>query len=128
MTEGWFTPVSLHFLAAQPLLPSYTFLSWVLFQDRGVRELEVHHEVAEGTVDVSAVALRRRVPRRVHEVDAHALRVDDVVGLVQRPDLLVPRDHRVLPEVRARCLDPGMGDSLFKCQYFCPHSLKASNS
>ena len=75
---------------------------------------------------MSAVALRRRVPRRVHEVDAHALRVDDVVGLVQRPDLLVPRDHRVLPEVRAGCLDPGMGDSLFKCLYFCSQSLKAS--
>ena len=81
----------------------------VLFQDRGVRELEVHHEVAEGTVDVSAVALRRRVPRRVHEVDAHALRVDDVVGLVQRPDLLVTRDHCVLPQVRGGCLDPGIG-------------------
>ena len=68
---------------------------------RGVCELEVHHEVAEGTVDVSAVALHRRVSGRVHEVDAHALRVDDVVGLVQRADLLVPRDHSVLPQVRA---------------------------
>ena len=55
---------------------------------------------------MSAVALRRRVAGRVHEVDAHALRVDDVVGLVQRPDLLVPGNHGVLPEVRAGGLDP----------------------
>ena len=57
---------------------------------------------------MSAVALRRRVARCVHEVDAHALRVDDVVGLVQRPDLLVPRDHSVLPQIRGGCLDPGI--------------------
>ena len=82
------------------------------FQDGGVGELEVHHEVAEGTVDVAAVALRRRVARRVDHVDAHALRVDDVVGLVQRPDLRVPRDHRVLPQVRARRLDPASGETL----------------
>ena len=82
------------------------------FQDGGVGELEVHHEVAEGTVDVAAVALRRRVARRVDHVDAHALRVDDVVGLVQRPDLRVPRDHRVLPQVRARRLDPAGEETL----------------
>ena len=104
------------------------------FQDGGVGELEVHHEVAEGTVDVAAVALRRRVARRVDHVDAHALRVDDVVGLVQRPDLRVPRDHRVLPQVRARRLDPDSerGDSLccprclpFRCQYFHPDDIFA---
>ena len=104
------------------------------FQDGGVCELEVHHEVAEGTVDVAAVALRRRVARRVDHVDAHALRVDDVVGLVQRPDLRVPRDHRVLPQVRARRLDPARvrGDSLccprclpFRCQYFHPDDIFA---
>ena len=71
---------------------------------------------------MAAVALRRRVARRVHEVDAHALRVDDVVGLVQRPDLLVTRDHCVLPQIRGGCLDPGIGGeetlSLFKCQFF----------
>ena len=89
-----------------PSMESLQLLEVFSFQDGGVGELEVHHEVAEGTVDVAAVALRRRVARRVDHVDAHALRVDDVVGLVQRPDLRVPRDHRVLPQVRARRLDP----------------------
>ena len=61
---------------------------------------------------MAAVALRRRVARRVDHVDADALRVDDVVGLVQRPDLRVPRDHRVLPQVRARRLDPAIEETL----------------
>ena len=95
-----------------PSMESLKLLEIFSFQDGGVGELEVHHEVAEGTVDVAAVALRRRVARRVDHVDAHTLRVDDVVGLVQRPDLSVPRDHRVLPQVRARRLDPASEETL----------------
>ena len=37
--------------------------------DTNIAQLQVHHEVAEGTVDVAAVALHSGVVRRVHKVD-----------------------------------------------------------
>ena len=40
----------------------------VLLQHRGVRPLKAEHQVAEGTVDVLAAALQRRVVGRVAEI------------------------------------------------------------
>ena len=37
--------------------------------DTNIAQLQVHHEVAEGTVDVAAVALHSGVVGRVHKVD-----------------------------------------------------------
>jgi hypothetical protein len=70
----------------------------------GIGEFQVHHEVAKRAVNVSAVALRRRVVRRVHEVDGDVLGVDDVVGLVQGADRLVSGDDSILTDVGARCV------------------------
>ena len=50
---------------------------------------------------MAAVALDRRVPGRVDQVDGDRVRVDDVVGRVQGSDLLVPRDDSVLAHVSA---------------------------
>ena len=62
----------------------------LLLEYRGVRQLQVHHEVTEWTVYVSAVALHRRVIWRVHQVDGDVPgRIGDVVRGVQGLDLLV---------------------------------------
>ena len=51
--------------------------------------LDAHHLVAEGTVDVLAAALQRRVVGRVHRVDHHG----PAAAPVQRVHLDVARPH-----------------------------------
>ena len=81
----------------------------VLLQHRGVRLLDAEHQVAEGTVDVVAAALQRRVVGRVAQVHRDGARLL-VVGRVQRVQLAVarPDDARVgarRQHYRARRLD-----------------------
>ena len=50
---------------------------------------------------MAAVALDRRVAGGVDQVDGDRVRVDDVVGRVERPNFLVPGDDSVLAHVSA---------------------------
>ena len=50
---------------------------------------------------MAAVALHRRVARRVDQVDGDRVRVDHVVGGIERPNFLVPGDDSVLAHVGA---------------------------
>lgn len=69
-----------------------------LLEHRGVGHLDVEHQVAEGTVDVLAAALQRRVVGRVEHVHRDGPRLL-VVGRELRVQLEVPRpdDARVRP-------------------------------
>ena len=69
-----------------------------LLEHRGVGLLDAEHQVAEGTVDVLAAALQRRIVGRVEQVHRDGPRLL-VVGRVLRVQLEVPRpdDARVRP-------------------------------
>ena len=61
---------------------------------------------------MAAITLHGRVVGGVAQVDGDLLGIDDVVGSVQRLDGLMPRPHRVLPNVCARGVQALDGDQL----------------